>query len=260
MISNPSYIVFGEECAFSVKAILPEFRSTEKGMIILDASKRGKLLFEWTPLDKSTGSSGSFKKYCWKNNTTRFALSAEEAGSILARLDRGDTSIEFTRRMGNNTNTEYTNNFENTTGKTLDKLLCIEPIVLEMEMESESEEHSNSGGTSTAGTSSVKKNNGISLLVDYIDSDLGGLGQIPHPPSDQENGVLGPFKINLMIGEYYVLRSIIEQSIPKLIGWPTMFDHNNEQALKKSVRGRSNGSGSGNYNNNNYNNNNNNNP
>ena len=52
------------------------------------------------------------------------------------------------------------------------------------------------------------------------------------------------------MGEYYVLRSIIEHSIPHLIGWSTMLEHNMEQAVLKSARG------SGNYNNTNYNTNN----
>ena len=46
----------------------------------------------------------------------------------------------------------------------------------------------------------------------------------------------GPFEIQLMVGEYQVLRSIIEYSIPKLVGWSTMFDRNVEQAVSKSVQ------------------------
>ena len=38
-----------------------------------------------------------------------------------------------------------------------------------------------------------------------------------------------------MVGEYKVLRTIIEYSIPKLVGWSTMFDRNVEQAASKSV-------------------------
>lgn len=38
-----------------------------------------------------------------------------------------------------------------------------------------------------------------------------------------------------MVGEYKVLRTIIEYSIPKLVGWSTMFDRNVEQAVSKSV-------------------------
>ncbi len=46
----------------------------------------------------------------------------------------------------------------------------------------------------------------------------------------------GPFEIQLMVGEYKVFRSIIEYSIPKLVGWSTMFDRNVEQAVSKSVQ------------------------
>ncbi len=45
----------------------------------------------------------------------------------------------------------------------------------------------------------------------------------------------GPFEIQLMVGEYKVLRTIIEYSIPKLVGWSTMFDRNVEQAASRSV-------------------------
>jgi hypothetical protein len=50
-----------------------------------------------------------------------------------------------------------------------------------------------------------------------------------------------------MVGEYQVLRSIIEYSIPKLVGWSTMFDRNMEQAVAKSVQGGSNQRGGGGY-------------
>jgi hypothetical protein len=40
-----------------------------------------------------------------------------------------------------------------------------------------------------------------------------------------------------MVGEYQVLRSIIEYSIPKLVGWSTMFDRDIEQAVDKSIQG-----------------------
>jgi hypothetical protein len=40
-----------------------------------------------------------------------------------------------------------------------------------------------------------------------------------------------------MVGEFHVLRSIIEYSIPKLIGWSTMLDASVEQAVEKSTQG-----------------------
>jgi hypothetical protein len=40
-----------------------------------------------------------------------------------------------------------------------------------------------------------------------------------------------------MLGEYHVVRSIIQYSIPRLIGWSTMMDHAMEQALYKGNGG-----------------------
>jgi hypothetical protein len=158
-MGNPAYTVYGEEIAFTLKAIPPEFRSLPSGTVILDASKRGRLLFEWTPLasghDDGYGSGN--RKYRW-DASTRFALTAEEAGSLLAKLDRGDPSVEFSRRVSGDS-----------MGQSLDKVFIAKMIELE--------------GT---------KNDGISLLMDYVDSDKQQLGQVPHPQSGEaSDGAFG---------------------------------------------------------------------
>jgi len=212
----PAYTVYGEEFAFTLKAIPPDFRALPSGTVILDASKRGRLLLEWTPMasghDDDNSSYGSGKRFRW-DASTRFALTAEEAGSLLAKLDRGDPSVELSRRVSGDQMGQ----------QNLEKVFIAKKIELE-------------GG----------ENDGISLLVDYVDPDKHQLGQVPHPqpPSGgpgggtfDDEGLKGPFEIRLMVGEYQVLRSIIEYSIPKLVGWSTMFDRNIEQAVAKSVKG-----------------------
>lgn len=52
-----------------------------------------------------------------------------------------------------------------------------------------------------------------------------------------------------MVGEYYVLRSIINHTIPKLIGWSDPLDYSIHQAMNRSAY-------NGNHNNTNNNNNN----
>jgi len=263
-MGNPAYIVYGEEIAFSVKAIPPEFRTLPSGTVILDAGKRGRLMFEWTPLS-SQPSFGDKKAYAW-DKTTRFALTAEELGSLLARLDRGDTSVEYTRRLAND-------HFQNSTGLTLDKIFIAtvneiqeqeeqvpikeeeQPVAeegTENETETETETKIGTGTGTGSAVVKVKKNDGISLLIDYVDADTGHqFGNILHPPSAPHDGIRGPFEIRLMVGEYRVLRSIIEYSIPKLIGWSTMFDKNIEQSITKSVNAQQQGGGGGGGNNNN---------
>jgi hypothetical protein len=96
--SAPVYQIFGEESAFGLRAILPDFRLLDSGTIVLNKGGRGKVLLQWTPR-------GADGKYQW-DNSTRFALTPEEAASVfLARLDpqklvfweysqRGDAATE----------------------------------------------------------------------------------------------------------------------------------------------------------------------
>jgi hypothetical protein len=148
----PAYTVYGEEIAFTLKAIAPDFRVLRSGTVILDASKRGRLLLEWTPMasghdDENSGYGSGNKRYRW-DASTRFALTAEEAGSLLAKLDRGDSSVEFSRKVSGDQMGQHN----------LEKVFIAKTIKLE-------------GG----------ENDGISLLVDYVDPDKHQLGQVPHP-------------------------------------------------------------------------------
>jgi hypothetical protein len=46
---NPSYQVYGEESALTIKAMMPGFRALGSSSIVLDNRGRGRLLLEWTP-------------------------------------------------------------------------------------------------------------------------------------------------------------------------------------------------------------------
>ena len=316
--------MYGEEVAFSIKAIPPEFRALASGTVVLDSGKRGRFLFEWAPMDNSSGGDyGTGRKYRW-DATTRFALTAEEAASLLARLDRGDPSVELSRRLAGD-------HYQNPTGMPVDKIFMAKLVELEDDDGGPDVDGVGGEGGEEAGgmaKAAKKKNNGISLLVDYVDPDNQRLGQIPHSGSGGDGGdggmfdasegfvsspkqkrlfvvplpVLlwvgrnflsshapistavvhrllpcvayncrpldwigfhfaaphntkhnnqqrGPFEIRLMIGEYQVLRSILEYSIPRLVGWSTMFDRNIEQAINRSLQGGNNyrGGGGGGY-------------
>lgn len=41
----------------------------------------------------------------------------------------------------------------------------------------------------------------------------------------------GPLEISLMVGEYQVIKSIIEYSMPRLVGWVPMMDHSISQSF-----------------------------
>lgn len=46
----------------------------------------------------------------------------------------------------------------------------------------------------------------------------------------------GPLEIILMAGEYQVVKSIIEYSIPRLVGWSTMLDSAMEEAIDRASK------------------------
>jgi hypothetical protein len=46
---QPSYQVYGETCALTIKVVLPSFRVLGSSTVVLEAKSRGRLLLEWTP-------------------------------------------------------------------------------------------------------------------------------------------------------------------------------------------------------------------
>ena len=49
MRTTPQYTVFGEKTMMSVKVLPPTFRSLKNGGLVLDGSKKGRILLEWSP-------------------------------------------------------------------------------------------------------------------------------------------------------------------------------------------------------------------
>jgi Whirly transcription factor len=79
-LSGPSYQIYAEDAALTVRAIPPEFRALANGRIVLDSSSRGRLLLQWNPRH-------SDGRYQW-DQSIRFALTAEEAGHVfMAQLN-----------------------------------------------------------------------------------------------------------------------------------------------------------------------------
>lgn len=66
----------------------------------------------------------------------------------------------------------------------------------------------------------------VQMICDFEVDGIGG----QTPPSSKEGQ--GPFELSLMVGESQVLQSILEYSIPRLIGWAPMLD----QAIQQSFQ------------------------
>jgi hypothetical protein len=199
--ARPSYQIYGENTAFTIKHINPEFKVVGSGKtIILD--KKGRLLLEWVP--RTPSNQGSYNKFAW-DRPLRFGLSPEEIGLYLARLKIGQ-SVEFNRQSSNRSDYGNNNNGaqfddDNTNAGSLLKVFRAQPLP---------------DGT-------------VRMTCDY---ELDGRGG-QDPPTSYES--TGPLEINLMAGESQVIQSIMEYSLPRLTGWPTMMDYSIENALSSAT-------------------------
>ena len=89
---RPTYQLYGDDVAFAVKCINPEFRVVgTNNTVILD--KKGKLFFEWVPRIPSSN------RYAY-DRPLRFALSPEEAALLFAKLKYGQ-AVELNRQQRN---------------------------------------------------------------------------------------------------------------------------------------------------------------
>ena len=175
------YTLYGETCAFSVKAIPPEFRAiSPSGLLVLDAHKRGRFLFEWTPAvpppnrsattttTPNSTSTTTKTTYQW-SATTRLALTVEEAGSLLARVDRGDPTVTFQRRIPSSTNSTNSADDGNHTKSTIIDKICIATRIEIPSMTSPSTAATEA--TTPPPPPHTRVMDGLSLLVDYIYPD-----------------------------------------------------------------------------------------
>jgi hypothetical protein len=97
--ANPSYQIYGENTAFTMKSIMPGFKIVGSKTVIVDNNKKGRLLLEFTPRTSSEG------RFAW-DQAIKFALSAEEVGTLLSRLSNSHT-VEFARQTGQSGNPQY---------------------------------------------------------------------------------------------------------------------------------------------------------
>ena len=98
--ASPSYQVYGENTAFTMKCILPGFRVVGNKTVIVDnKNRRGRLLFEFTPRLPPD------ERFAW-DKAIKFALSAEEVGVLLSRLSNSEP-VEFARQTGGSGGPQY---------------------------------------------------------------------------------------------------------------------------------------------------------
>ena len=82
----------------------------------------------------------------------------------------------------------------------------------------------------------------ISFKVDFEKDGVGGQHPGAHSPSTSSgDSVVGPLEVIVQTGEYQVIHSLIQSSLPHLVGWTTMM----ELAMQRSISDSLNNSGAG---------------
>jgi hypothetical protein len=98
--ANPSYQIYGENSAFTMKCIMPGFKIVGNRTVIMETTKKGRLLLEFTPRQAHDTA-----RFAW-DQSVKFALSAEEIGTLVARLSTSQP-VEFARQTAQNNNAQY---------------------------------------------------------------------------------------------------------------------------------------------------------
>ncbi|KAG7339460.1 Whirly transcription factor domain containing protein [Nitzschia inconspicua] len=227
-LMGPSYQIYGEDSALTVRAIPPEFRQLPSGKIVLNtANSRGRLLLQFNPRSQDG-------RYQW-DQSIRFALSAEEAASVfLARLD--PQRLYMSQHSHNNNNN---NDDDTVTIAQPPNTVAVAEIVRRANANNFpdpttppprfDEINSNDSIPEKIFRARLQDDGSVHLVVDFERDGIGG----QEPPSNNETR--GPIAIDLMVGEYHVLRSIVQYSLPRLIGWSAMLDASLEQSIEKSA-------------------------
>lgn len=201
--ARPAYQIYGENVAFSIKPIPPEFRAVSGGKtVVLDGTKKGRLMLEWVPRISIPGQN----KFAW-DRPLRFALTPEEIGLVLTRLKQ-EKSVELNRHLRTTTG-DYGDYFSNNNNNTNDD--------------------DNMDSLMKVFRAETLPNGSIRFVCDHEKDGRGG----QDPPSQNESK--GPLEIDLMVGEGFVVQSLMEYSIPRLTGWSTMLDHSMDQAFRAST-------------------------
>eukprot|EP00551_Chaetoceros_affinis_P001425 CAMPEP_0203641468 /NCGR_PEP_ID=MMETSP0088-20131115/6781_1 /ASSEMBLY_ACC=CAM_ASM_001087 /TAXON_ID=426623 /ORGANISM="Chaetoceros affinis, Strain CCMP159" /LENGTH=181 /DNA_ID=CAMNT_0050496921 /DNA_START=257 /DNA_END=802 /DNA_ORIENTATION=- len=177
-----------------MKPMIPKFKTSGQDGNIINLSERGRMMFQFSP----TSSSG----IKWNENIT-FALSAEELGLLVSQLPYHPVTFvrELTSRQGSAFNDEKYDIVSD--DDSVMKTFIVTPI---------------------EGAS-------VHFEIDFKKNGIGG--QMPPANSaERANGLSAPMRVVLQAGEWEVLKSLAQESIPYLLGWRKLMDIAIEDAIK----------------------------
>eukprot|EP00584_Thalassiosira_punctigera_P001756 CAMPEP_0172540480 /NCGR_PEP_ID=MMETSP1067-20121228/11483_1 /TAXON_ID=265564 ORGANISM="Thalassiosira punctigera, Strain Tpunct2005C2" /NCGR_SAMPLE_ID=MMETSP1067 /ASSEMBLY_ACC=CAM_ASM_000444 /LENGTH=279 /DNA_ID=CAMNT_0013326349 /DNA_START=78 /DNA_END=917 /DNA_ORIENTATION=- len=194
----PQYTIFGPDSALAIRAVLPTFKRAGHDGVSVD--RRGKLVLEFVPRN-NTGAG-----FAWSDKTL-FSLSVEEVGLCLSQLPNNCMELTHATYSAAGQDEEVPSGLSGVTqlgGDPVEKVLTVEP---------------GEGAT-------------LKFKVDYMKAGVGGQN-IP----GMEGLPMTPMEITIQAGEFEVLKSIFQSSIPYLLGWNTTMDIASAASISKGING-----------------------
>lgn len=193
----PQYTIFGPETALVIRGSLPQFKRAGNDGVSVE--RRGKLVVELVPRN-NTGAG-----FAW-NDKTIFTLTVEEIGLCLSQLP--NNPMELSHPTYNNAGGDHEGgpmtDVTQLAGDSVEKVLTIEP---------------------GAGAS-------LTFKLDYMKGGIGG-----QTPPGVEGLPKTPLEITIQAGEFEIIKSVFQTSIPYLLGWNTTMDIASAFAISRGVSG-----------------------
>ncbi|KAL9181138.1 hypothetical protein ACHAXT_009943 [Thalassiosira profunda] len=164
----------------------------------VSVDRRGKLVMEFIPRN-NTGAG-----FAW-NDKVLFSLSVEEVGLLLSQLPGNTVELSHQTRDPNLAGEEGGGyGVAQLSGDAIDKVMTIEP---------------GEGAT-------------LTFKVDYVKDGVGG-----QTPPGADTLPTTPLEITIQAGEFEVVKSICQTSIPYLLGWNTTMDIASAAAMSRGLSG-----------------------
>eukprot|EP00986_Skeletonema_menzelii_P012103 scaffold6464_cov145-Skeletonema_menzelii.AAC.12 len=164
----------------------------------VSVERRGKLVFEFVPRNASGAG------FAWTEKTL-FSLSVEEVGLLLSQLPGNGVELSHSMNYGVGSDDESSDGVMQQSGDLVEKVLTIEP---------------GDGAT-------------LNFKIDYMKNGVGGQS----PPQFDHAIPTTPLEVTLQAGEFEVIKSIFQTSIPYILGWNTTMDIASAAAMSKGMSG-----------------------
>mmetsp|Transcript_10107 Transcript_10107/g.23644 ORF Transcript_10107/g.23644 Transcript_10107/m.23644 type:complete len:270 (-) Transcript_10107:50-859(-) len=165
------------------------------GMDGVAVERRGKMMLEFVP--RNASGSG----FAW-NDKTIFSLTVEEVGLLLSQLPGNAVELSHPTFSSDDGAFGQESQVTQVSGDIVEKVLTVDP---------------GDGATMT-------------FKVDYVTNGVGG-----QTPPGFDGIPSTPLEITIQAGEFEVLRSIFQTSIPYILGWNTTMDIASAAAISRGL-------------------------